>query len=112
MPTLNEQAADLLDAAAAEVDKGWCRHITEDTNGNVCAVGAMYRATRQLQLQSWGQESPTLLAHDELHAVMAEQFNMVGSHTSLSQFNDNCATSGDEVATCMRKAAVNLRTAT
>jgi hypothetical protein len=31
--------------ARDEIAKGWCKQIAEDTQGNVCAIGALSRAT-------------------------------------------------------------------
>src|SRR4051794_29615462 len=36
---------DKLIAARAEVERGWCKYyLTNHATGNVCAVGALYRA--------------------------------------------------------------------
>lgn len=36
---------DVLIAARAEVEKGWCKKDLEDSVGNVCVVGAIERVT-------------------------------------------------------------------
>jgi hypothetical protein len=35
---------EILIAARAEVEKGWCKHALEDDGGNVCLLGALNRA--------------------------------------------------------------------
>lgn len=118
MTTLNEQAADILDQAAAEVDKGWCQHVSEDRLGNVCATGAINRAVfgharltnTGSYFDEWFSERAVYLAATrELREVFADQY---GAAVGIFYANDVLAKSGDEISTCMRKAAVNLRTAT
>lgn len=115
MTTLNEQAADILDQAADEVDKGWCQHVSEDRLGNVCATGAINRAAfghaRLANISSYFDEwiserTVYLAATRELRDVFAEQY---GGTVGIFYVNDVLAKSGDEISTCMRKAAINLR---
>lgn len=107
MTTLNEQTADALDRAAAEVDKGWCRGVSHDSYGNVCAMGAFDRVS--VRTANWLYLYDT--ARKELLTVLAEQYNTTNPHP-VAHYNDILAKSGDEISACMRKAAVNLRSKT
>jgi hypothetical protein len=43
---MNDDAIGLLTRALARLKKGWCQHALEDSDGNVCALGALnYAAT-------------------------------------------------------------------
>lgn len=116
--TPNEQAADILDEAANEIDKGWCQYHNEDDDGNVCATGALNRATFGTakflahDLMRYSDAARKLIYWTARHALdntLAEQYNMVGERHGLFYYNDAHAKSGDEISTCMRKAATNLR---
>jgi len=40
-----EDRVGVLERAIAEIEKGWCQREREDEDGNVCAIGALERAT-------------------------------------------------------------------
>lgn len=112
--TTTEQAADILDKAADEIDKGWCQYTNEDGNGNVCAAGALNRAAFGaakvfLSETELARKPMYWTARDALNNTLAEQYNMVGERHGLFYYNDAHAKSGNEISTCMRKAAINLR---
>jgi hypothetical protein len=106
---LMHEAAVILYKAADEIDKGWCKCL-EDAAGNVCAMGAMYRAGLgdakeyyPFELSPRDPKRVTLeLAEEVLTRVMQAHFH---TDQDIRLINDLLAASGREISMCMRKAA-------
>lgn len=106
-------AATLLDAAADLVDAGWCQHTMSDMRGGrerFCAIGALARTASPKNVTGYHS------AVEALAGVLIEQFGCKqetianrGSAECVTYINDYLATTGNEISTCMRKAAVDLR---
>ena len=111
MTDYHEYAAEQLERAADEVDRGWCRHHWEDENGNVCAMGAINRVLKSSAYDD-DVEFVRRYVINVLRDVMKEQLVPEGyKHRfhGIMTMNDEMAKDGNEVATCMRKAAVMAR---
>jgi hypothetical protein len=111
MTDYHEYAAEQLERAADVVDRGWCRHDWEDENGNVCAMGAINRVFKS-NAYDYDAEFARRYVINVLRDVMKEQLVPDGyKHRfhGIMTMNDKMAKDGNEVATCMRKAAVMAR---
>ncbi len=113
-------AADLLDAAAEVVEeRGWCRYTLESSDGRVCARGAMFVALTGRA--EWGSITrysavPTFAEVTKMRAEAAV-LRAVGHvldpkarwKHDLAVWNNEVASSADEVVDALRAAAKNLR---
>jgi hypothetical protein len=81
---------DKLIAARAEVEKGWCRYHLVN-GGNVCAIGALYRAAGA----DFAMPSP-----DDLETVKALRRSLqaaLGTGQLVPAFNDHPSTTKADV---------------
>jgi sugar phosphate isomerase/epimerase len=57
------ETLDVLIAARAEVEAGWCKKVAVDHHGNVCAVGAIETASRRAEghahVRDWRRRHPS-----------------------------------------------------
>ena len=108
--TTNIAAADLLDLAADNLEiRGWCRGAMLTPDGHVCAVGAIDHAYR---VNTTTRDTATtalaeVLATDYGYPLGAD--GLCNNKEAIFHINDHLAESGQEIATCMRRAAARLR---
>lgn len=104
---MTDQLIADLTAARAEVEKGWRKNGFEDGAGNVCAVGAINRVTfgcAALGIIPRGAPqrlSRRNVAYDALRAK-------VPSDISVPEYNDDPATTRQEILNLFDKALADL----
>jgi hypothetical protein len=90
---------DVLIAARAEVEKGWTQYTLSDGTGNVCAVGAVYRAAGDHDLFG----SPSLAVFNAAEAARdVLEGALAGWH--LPSFNDHPSTTKADVLALFDRA--------
>lgn len=112
------KASEVLRAAADRILSGYCKKALQDKDGNVCAQGAINMVTSGTPW--WGEgeweKVEVTQARSELTRVINDNWpERTGVNTPLGgrdqeivNFNNHPATTAQEVAMAMEKAAVNL----
>lgn len=98
-------ADDLVRARSELVARGWCKHVLQDYEGNICALGAVHMAIigrSDLSFNDDGFERCTD-AQRVLAAVLEDRFLK-----SVSAFNDDIDTTQQDVLNLFDKALAEL----
>jgi hypothetical protein len=91
---------DVLIAARAEVEKGWCKgHLVNDDTGDVCAMGAVYRAAGDDFVTAPVPDSVLAMA-DRTRRILEDALN--GRHVPF--FNDASSTTKADVVALFDRA--------
>lgn len=100
---INEDAADLLEKAADVIfTKGHCKGDLQNSEGNVCALGALELARKGVRLN---QEDITILR--DYNYTLKLLRSKVGS--GIASWNDAPERTPEEVMNTMKEVAKDLR---
>lgn len=100
--------SEVMWKAAEHVDAGWCQNRLEDAQGNVCAVGAIHKASRDID-QVKLSHSQSFSCRQALCETLIEQGLLpVGSFSGIARWNNAAGRTAQEVAEMMRKTAIKL----
>lgn len=97
--------SEFIDQSRDEVYKGWAQGSYRDHLGNVCILGAMDRVA--LRNISEGGVNAHALAKVEICHTAAEMFPDL-FNGRIPGFNDNAATTKDDVLALLDKTAMRL----
>lgn len=101
---------EILVKAAKEVERGWCQYALEDSDGNVCAVGAIYKAMTGdaclFGYEVWTPARTTAYKSclKAITRVIGAPFDEV-AHSRVVDFNNAEGRTQAEVVKVLRKAA-------
>jgi hypothetical protein len=95
---LSKERQALLNAAQYIRDNGWCQHKLELPSGEVCAYGAMSRAT-------YGKEAHTLSEAVGLFSKYCVSAGLIQPNGSFPTWNDTPGRTKEEVIEALEKAA-------
>lgn len=99
------KTSEILADARDHVMRGWCKHVSVDGQGNVCAVGAIAWAEKLA-----GIVDPTIRYELKIYPYSAlmravEEF---GDYGSVPAFNDDARTTKADVLNAFDKAIIQL----
>lgn len=100
------KASEILSDARDRVNRGWCKHVSADGYGNVCAVGAITRAEARASEANPLIRS-SLYPNYPYHALLGA-VKEFGDYASIPSFNDDPLTTKADVLNAFDKAIITL----
>lgn len=114
-------AADVLDQAAKELtERGWCQGDLENSEGNVCALGALTRAAQSLMGDKYynlQNQAIERMAEFVLYQTLSDELKQAHAQnpylstsllTPVALWNDKVAKSQEDVLLMFKHAREGL----
>jgi hypothetical protein len=100
---------EILTKAQEHIQNGWGKGSYEDVNGNVCSMGAIYKAAGMLDEKGGVKDLPMASVTYAIQALTNVVMDEVPGTSCVVVFNDYANTTQEDVLLMFKKAVEKAR---